>query len=461
MANLLTYNDGEPFPGVIGRTSDESSPAWPTPPRAPDGAPNVLIFVLDDVGFGQLSCFGGLVETPVLDRFAANGLRYTNMHTTALCSPSRGAILTGRNHHSLGLATIAETSTGYPGYNAILPFDKGMLSEMLLPHGYNTFLVGKWHLSPPEHETPAGPVRPLAARPRLRAVLRLPRRRHQPVVSRARLRQPLGRAARAARGRLPPEHRPGRQGDRVHPGRARQRAGQAVLPALLHRRRPRPAPRAQGVGRQVQGQVRRRLGRVPQGGPPAPARDGHHPRRDRAVGARPGRARCGTRCRRTPSSVYARMMEVYAGFVSYTDHHFGRVVKLPRGDRRARQHAVPPHLRQRRELRGRPGRLAQRDDVLQQRPGVDRGEPRADRRAGRPERLQPLRLGLDQRRQHAVPPLEAGDLPGRHHRPVHRLLARRHHGPRRDPHPVRAHHRPGADRARRARPRRHRPRSAA
>jgi arylsulfatase A-like enzyme len=157
MSELVTYEDGQPFAGVIGRTSDESSPAWPTPPRAAEGAPNVVIFVLDDVGFGQLSSFGGLVETPVLDRFAANGLRYTNMHTTALCSPSRGAILTGRNHHSLGLATISETSTGYPGYNAIVPFDKGMLSEMLLPHGYNTFMVGKWHLAPPEHETPAGP----------------------------------------------------------------------------------------------------------------------------------------------------------------------------------------------------------------------------------------------------------------------------------------------------------------
>src|SRR5512133_917920 len=74
MSVLVTYNDGEPFPGVLGRTSDESSPAWPTPPRAPEGAPNVLIFVLDDVGFGQLSCFGGLVETPVLDRLADNGL---------------------------------------------------------------------------------------------------------------------------------------------------------------------------------------------------------------------------------------------------------------------------------------------------------------------------------------------------------------------------------------------------
>src|SRR4051812_11719527 len=157
MMAIKTYKDGAPFTGVIGRTTEESSPAWPEPPRAPDGAPNVLFFVLDDVGYGQLSSFGGLVETPVLDSLAASGLRYSNMHTTALCSPSRGCIITGRNHHSLGLAAITELSTGYPGYNGVLPFDKGMLSEMLLPKGYNTFAVGKWHLSPPEHETPAGP----------------------------------------------------------------------------------------------------------------------------------------------------------------------------------------------------------------------------------------------------------------------------------------------------------------
>jgi arylsulfatase len=117
----------------------------------------VLFFVLDDVGYGQLSCFGGLVETPVIDSLADSGLRYTNMHTTALCSPSRGCILTGRNHHSLGLASITETSTGYPGYNGVLPFDRAMLSEMLLQNGYNTFCVGKWHLTPPEHTTAAGP----------------------------------------------------------------------------------------------------------------------------------------------------------------------------------------------------------------------------------------------------------------------------------------------------------------
>ena len=154
---IKTYKDGTPFTGVIGRTTEESSPAWPEPPRPPEGAPNVLIFVLDDVGYGQLSSFGGLVETPVLDSLAANGLRYTNMHTTALCSPSRGCILTGRNHHSIGLASITETSTGYPGYNGILPFDKGMLSEMLVQKGYNTFALGKWHLTPPEHTTAAGP----------------------------------------------------------------------------------------------------------------------------------------------------------------------------------------------------------------------------------------------------------------------------------------------------------------
>ena len=113
--------------------------------------------MLDDVGFGQLSPFGGFGQTPVLDRLAGEGLRFTNMHTTALCSPTRGCILTGRNHHSLGLASITETLTGYPGYNGMLPFDKGMLSEILLQQGYNTFCVGKWHLSPPEHQTPSGP----------------------------------------------------------------------------------------------------------------------------------------------------------------------------------------------------------------------------------------------------------------------------------------------------------------
>jgi arylsulfatase len=154
---ISTYPEGAPFAGVIGRTTDTSSPAWPAPRRAPEGSPNIVFFVLDDVGFGQLSPFGGLVDTPVLDSLANEGLRYTNMHTTSVCSPSRACVLTGRNHHSVGIACITETATGYPGYNGLMPFDKAMLPEMLLPLGYNTFCVGKWHLTPAEDTTAAGP----------------------------------------------------------------------------------------------------------------------------------------------------------------------------------------------------------------------------------------------------------------------------------------------------------------
>ena len=154
---IVEYPEGSPFPGVIGRTTDESSPAWPAPSRAKRGTPNVLIMVLDDTGFGQLGCFGSPIETPSLDALAADGLRYNNMHTTALCSPSRSCIVTGRNHHSNAMAAITELATGYPGYNGLVPFENGYLSEMLLPHGYNTYMIGKWHLIPSSQETGAGP----------------------------------------------------------------------------------------------------------------------------------------------------------------------------------------------------------------------------------------------------------------------------------------------------------------
>jgi arylsulfatase A-like enzyme len=154
---LNEYEPGTAFPGVIGRTTDESEPAWPASRRAKQGAPNVLMIVLDDAGFGHLGCYGSPIETPHLDALAAGGLRFTNMHTTALCSPSRSCIVTGRNHHSNGLACITEFSTGYPGYNGIMPFENGFLSEMLLEHGYSTFMVGKYHLTPSHHETAVGP----------------------------------------------------------------------------------------------------------------------------------------------------------------------------------------------------------------------------------------------------------------------------------------------------------------
>jgi arylsulfatase A-like enzyme len=154
---IVEYEPGEPFPGVIGRTAEESIPAWPAPVRAKKGAPNVLFIVLDDTGFGHLGCYGSPIQTPHIDGIAARGLRYNSMHTTALCSPSRSCIITGRNHHANGMAAITELATGFPGYNGVMPFENGMLSEILVEQGYSTFMVGKWHLTPSNQETAAGP----------------------------------------------------------------------------------------------------------------------------------------------------------------------------------------------------------------------------------------------------------------------------------------------------------------
>src|SRR6478735_11244584 len=120
---VTEYEPGAAFPGVIGRTADESTPAWPAPVRPREGAPNVLLIVLDDTGYGNLGCYGSPIETPNFDGIAANGLRYNSMHTTALCSPSRSCMLTGRNHHSNHMAGITEGSTGYPGYDGQIPFE--------------------------------------------------------------------------------------------------------------------------------------------------------------------------------------------------------------------------------------------------------------------------------------------------------------------------------------------------
>lgn len=152
--SVLEYEEGTAFPGVVGIDARESVAAWPAPLRAKAGAPNVIYIVLDDVGFGQLGCYGGPIETPNLDRLANQGLRYTNFHTTALCSPTRSCLLTGRNHHANSMAGITEGATGYPGYNGRIPKENGFLSEMLLLEGYATFAVGKWHLTPVEECNP-------------------------------------------------------------------------------------------------------------------------------------------------------------------------------------------------------------------------------------------------------------------------------------------------------------------
>jgi arylsulfatase len=140
------------FKGKIALDIRDSEPDWAPylSPKSPEGAPNVLFIVWDDVGFGTMDCFGGPVETPTMTRIAEMGVKYANFHTTALCSPTRASLLTGRNATSNGMATIAEFSSGFPGISTRIPFENGFLSEVLLENGYNTYCVGKWHLTPGE-----------------------------------------------------------------------------------------------------------------------------------------------------------------------------------------------------------------------------------------------------------------------------------------------------------------------
>ncbi len=125
--------------------------------KAPAGAPNVVLVMLDDVGFSTAASFGGLAETPVFDRLAKNGLKYNNFHTTALCAPSRAALLTGRNHHTAHMGHFTETAFDAPGYDAYMPFEQATIAEVLRENGYNTFAVGKWHLTPVLERKAAGP----------------------------------------------------------------------------------------------------------------------------------------------------------------------------------------------------------------------------------------------------------------------------------------------------------------
>jgi arylsulfatase A-like enzyme len=145
------------FSGVIQPNAKESKPWWPARVVPPKGAPNVLLIMLDDVGFGATGTFGGVIPTPTLEQIAANGLRYTEFHTTALCSPTRAALLTGRNHHSVGNGTITELATGYPGYDSILPKDKATIAEIFKQHGYATAMFGKDHNTPEWQASQAGP----------------------------------------------------------------------------------------------------------------------------------------------------------------------------------------------------------------------------------------------------------------------------------------------------------------
>ena len=150
-------NPARPFGGTIELNAYQSTPYWPPRTVAPKGAPNVLLVMTDDTGFGAGSTFGGVIPMPVLDQLASDGLRYTNFNSTALCSPSRAALLTGRNHHNVGFGVIAEQATGFPGYDAVIGRDSMAIGGILRANGYNTSWYGKNHNTPPYTESQVGP----------------------------------------------------------------------------------------------------------------------------------------------------------------------------------------------------------------------------------------------------------------------------------------------------------------
>ena len=146
----------------IGKTVGESQPYWPATPKRPPGldkhgAPNILVVLFDDVGFSDFGCYGSPIATPTIDAIAARGLRYTGFHTTAMCSTTRAALLTGRNHHSVGVGCLANFDSGFPGYRGKIAREAGTLAEMLRPHGYRNYMLGKWHVTPLTESGATGP----------------------------------------------------------------------------------------------------------------------------------------------------------------------------------------------------------------------------------------------------------------------------------------------------------------
>lgn len=147
----------EPFGGVIKRTQAESTPWWPTSPHPREGAPDVVLVLLDDTGFAHFGCYGSDLATPSIDRLAAGGLRYTNFHVTPLCSPTRAALLTGRNHHTVGMRSLSNFDSGYPHMRGHVTNHAATVAEVLRDEGYATFALGKWHLCRMEDASAAGP----------------------------------------------------------------------------------------------------------------------------------------------------------------------------------------------------------------------------------------------------------------------------------------------------------------
>jgi len=153
----MSAGNDRAFGGTIGKTVAGSKPWWPPALKAPAGAPNILVVLFDDVGFSDFGCYGSPIKTPTIDKLASEGLRYSGFHTTAMCSTTRAALLTGRNHHSVGVGCLANFDSGYPGYRGKIAREAGTLAEMLRAHAYRNYMVGKWHVTPLTESGATGP----------------------------------------------------------------------------------------------------------------------------------------------------------------------------------------------------------------------------------------------------------------------------------------------------------------
>ena len=223
--------------------------------------PNVVIVLLDDCGFAQLGCFGSEMQTPNIDALAEDGLRFNAYHVTALCSPTRACLLTGRNHHAVGMGLFPEVPGASPGYSGRLPDGVWTLPRALRDSGYSTFAVGKWHITPLGERSAAGPFTRggrsgWASSATTASSARRPtsgRRRWWPTTTPSRLAE--------RRRRLPPQRGPRQPGDQDDPRPAPGEPRPPVLPVLRDGRPARPAPRRARVERPLPRPVRRRLGR--------------------------------------------------------------------------------------------------------------------------------------------------------------------------------------------------------
>ena len=257
-----------PDPQHVGVTTyDAKDPDTAFPPieplRPPKGAPNVLIVLIDDCGFGASSAFGGPIATPNAERLANNGLKLNRFHTTALCSPTRQALLTGRNHHSVNMGGICEIATSAPGYTSVLPKNKAPLAMTLKLNGYSTAQFGKCHEVPVWQTSPLGPFDQWPTGgggfEYFYGFIGGETNQWYPAIYEGTT--PMEQD-KSPGGGLPLHRGHDQQGDRLGAPAEGAHARQALLHVLRAGRDPRPASCAEGVDRQVQGQVRRRLGQA-------------------------------------------------------------------------------------------------------------------------------------------------------------------------------------------------------